>query len=197
AQRAAVHLAVHLLLEAARLGGEGLAAAHPDGRPVGPGARLTGALLAPRLLAAAADFRARLLRLGAGAARIAVRSDDLVDQRLVELVSEGRLGYLELGSSTDHLELHGALLLRLLHRVGRRRRAEFGRRDGLAQRPARRLQRRTDDDLTALRSGHRALDEEEIALGIHLHDLEILGGAAHHAHVAGHPAAFEDAARRL
>src|SRR6185437_5220829 len=197
AQRPAVHLAVHLLLEAARLGGEGLATADPDRRAVGARTRLAGAFLAPGLPAAAADLGARLLRLGAGTAGVAVGGDHLVHQRLVERLAEGRLGHLELAGSAGHLELHGALLLRLLHRVGRRRRADLGGRDGLAQSAPRRLQRRTDDDLAALRTGHGAADEEQIALDIDLHDLEILRRAAHHAHVAGHPPALEHAARGL
>ena len=66
------------------LRGEGAAAADPDRAADRAGARAAGALLRPRLLAAAAHFGARLLRLGAGAAGRAVRGHDLVHQRLVE-----------------------------------------------------------------------------------------------------------------
>src|SRR6185312_15551246 len=74
---------------------------------------------------------------------------------------------------------------------------DLGGRNGLAQRPARRLQRRSDDDLAALGARHCTPNEEEVALGIYLDDLEVLRGAAHHAHVTGHPAALEYAARGL
>jgi hypothetical protein len=50
------------------------------------------ALLLLRLLGGAGDFRTRLLRLGAGAARVAVGNDDLVDQVLAEFAAEDRVG---------------------------------------------------------------------------------------------------------
>src|SRR5882762_1802555 len=56
ADRAAVHLAIHLLREVERLGGEGPAAADADGRAAGAGARLAGAFLRVGLAAAAAHF---------------------------------------------------------------------------------------------------------------------------------------------
>src|SRR5690606_7435819 len=89
--RRAVHLAVDLLPEVARAGREGHAAAAEDRGRQGAVACAT-ALLPLRLLGGAGDFRARLLRLGAGAAGVAVGDDDLVDQVLAELASEHRLG---------------------------------------------------------------------------------------------------------
>ena len=71
-----------------------LAAADPDGRAARAGARLAGALLRVGLAATAAHFGARLLRLGARAAGVAVRGHHLVHQGLVELVAEGGLGHL-------------------------------------------------------------------------------------------------------
>src|ERR1700736_4371097 len=53
--------------------------------PTQMGARLAGALLGVGLSAAPAHFGARLLRLGAGAAGVAIRRQHLVHQRLVEL----------------------------------------------------------------------------------------------------------------
>ena len=72
-------------------------------------ARLARALLAPRLLAAAADFGLGQLRLGAGAARGRVGRQHLVHQRLVEFAAEGRVGDVDLGalgSAIHQLQLH-------------------------------------------------------------------------------------------
>src|SRR5690606_34401262 len=82
--RRTVHLAVDLLREAARLGCEGDAAADEDRRLVGAVAR-TAALLLLELLGGSVDLGARLLCLGAGAARIAVRDHDLVHEVTLEL----------------------------------------------------------------------------------------------------------------
>src|SRR5690606_3787101 len=87
----AVHLAVDLLAEIARACRERHATAAEDRGRQGAMACAT-ALLPLRLLRGAGDFRARLLRLGAGAARVAVGDDDLVDQVLAELAPEHRLG---------------------------------------------------------------------------------------------------------
>src|SRR5690606_22840871 len=90
--RGAVHLAVDLLREAARLGREGHATTDEDRS--GQGAvTCTATLLLLRLLGGAGDFRAGLLRLGAGTAGIAVRDHDLVDQVLAELAAEDLVGY--------------------------------------------------------------------------------------------------------
>src|SRR5690242_1789446 len=54
-----------------------------------------------------------------------------------------------------------------------------------------------DDQPAALRAGHRALDEEQAALGVGADDLEVLLGPVAVAHVAGHLLVLEDAARIL
>src|SRR3546814_4757676 len=89
--RGAVHLAVDLLRETARLGRERHAAADED-RGRQRAMTRTAALLLLRLLGGAADFRARLLRLGAGTARVAVGNDNLVDQVLAEFAAEHGVG---------------------------------------------------------------------------------------------------------
>src|SRR6266403_2422355 len=196
ADRAPVHLAIHLLREVARLGREGPAAADPDGRAAGAGARLTGAFLRVGLAAAAAHFGTRLLRLGTGTAGGAVGRQHLVHQGLVELRTEGAFRHLQFARAIDQLQFHGLLLSRLA-RVLRRCGARFERRHRLALRAARRLQRRAHDDLSALRAGHGTTDQEQISRQIDLHHAQVLGGAAHDAHVTGHATALEHPARRL
>ena len=44
---------------------------------------------------------------------------------------------------------------------------------------------------------NRAADQQQVALGVDLDDLQILDRAANHAHVTGHALALEHAARRL
>jgi len=87
----AVHLAVDLLREAARLGREGHAAADEDRSAVVAVTR-AAALLLLRLLGGAVDFRTGLLRLGARATGVAVGDDDLVDQVLAEVTTEHGVG---------------------------------------------------------------------------------------------------------
>src|SRR5690606_9553260 len=87
--RAAVHLAVHFLAVIARRSGESLAAADPDRAAAGAGTCLTGALLAPGLLAAAGDHGPGFLRLAAGPAARQVGSYHLVHQSFVEFTAEG------------------------------------------------------------------------------------------------------------
>src|SRR5690606_19818861 len=168
--RGAVHLAVDLLREAARLGRERHAAADEDRR----GQRaVTGAaaLLALGLLGGAADFRARLLRLGAGAARVAVGNDHLVDQVFAELAAEDGVGNRQrLFAVAD---------------------GKFHRRLSLC------LARRADDDVAARRARHGALDRDQAALGVDPDHFQALRALAHRTHVAGHLLAREYAARRL
>ena len=59
------------------------------------------------------------------------------------------------------------------------------------------LDGRTNDDAAALVTRNGALDQDQVAIGIDADDFEVLDGAAHVAHVAGHLLALEDAARRL
>ena len=54
-----------------------------------------------------------------------------------------------------------------------------------------------DDNATTLVPRNGALDQQQVALGIDANDFEVLRGAAHVTHVAGHLLALEDAARRL
>ena len=104
--RAAIHLLVHLLLEVARLRGERTATAHPDRRADRAGARRAAAFLRTRLAAAATHFRLGQLGLGARATGVAIRGDDLVHQRFVEFLAEGRVGNRELGAAIDNFEFH-------------------------------------------------------------------------------------------
>ena len=89
AQRGAALLAVDLEGVVARVGAEDDAAAGPDRRARRAGAGAAGALLAPRLGAAAADVAARLGRRGALAAGVELRAHGLVDERAVEARAEG------------------------------------------------------------------------------------------------------------
>ena len=57
------------------------------------------------------------------------------------------------------------------------------------------LDRAADQDGAALGAGHRALDQQQAALGVDRVQREVLGGLAHAAHPAGHLQALEDAAR--
>src|SRR5690606_13920702 len=103
----AVHLAVDLLREAARLGREGDAAADED-RSRQRAMTRTAALLLLRLLGGAADFGAGELRLGAGATGVAVGDDDLVDQVLAEIAAEHVVGDRQLVGATRNGAFHRA-----------------------------------------------------------------------------------------
>src|SRR5690606_11704465 len=103
----AVHLAVDLLREAARLGREGHAAADED-RSRQRAMTRTAALLLVRLLGGAADLGAGELRLGAGATGVAGGDDDLVDQVLAEIATEHCLGNRQLVGATRNGEFHRA-----------------------------------------------------------------------------------------
>src|SRR3546814_17274218 len=129
------------------------------------------ALLLLRLLGGAADFRARLLRLGAGTARVAVGNDNLVDQVLAEFAAE-----------------HGVGNRQLLFAISD---GKFHRRLSLC------LARRTDDHVAARRARHGALDRDQAALGVDPDHLEALRALAHGTHVAGHLLARENATGRL
>src|SRR5690606_33965240 len=59
------------------------------------------------------------------------------------------------------------------------------------------LHGRTDDDVPARRARDRALDRDQVALAVDLHDFEVHRITAHVAHVAGHLLAREHATRRL
>jgi hypothetical protein len=102
--RTAIHLAVDLLREVTRLGSERTATTHPDRAADGAGTRLTGALLAPRLDAAAAHLGLGLLRLRAGTASIAISRDDLVNQRLVEGARKRGVGGIHLAGLRTRIQ---------------------------------------------------------------------------------------------
>src|SRR5690606_10954814 len=95
AHRAAVHLAIDLLREIARLRSKSATAAHPNRTADRAYARLAGALLTPRFRAAAAHFGFRLLRLRARTTGRAIRSHDLVYERFVEFTRKRRIGHLD------------------------------------------------------------------------------------------------------
>src|SRR5690606_15343201 len=92
-QRRAIHLAVHLLRKIARLRRERATAANPDRAADRAGARLAGALLAPRLGAAAAHFGLGLLRLRSGTRSGHVGRDGLVHEGFVVSTRERRVRY--------------------------------------------------------------------------------------------------------
>src|SRR5262249_59318217 len=98
------HLAVHLVREVlVGRTGEDLAAAAPQRAVRLTGARSPGAFLRPRLLVRLIDLAASLLRTRA-AARVGLVSDhDLVDQRLVVLAAEQRVGRRQSGGRVARL----------------------------------------------------------------------------------------------
>ena len=188
-QRRAIHLAVDFLREVTRLGGERATTADPDRAADGAGARLAGALLAPRLDAAAAHFGFGLLRFGARTARRHVGDDDLVHQGFVVLAGERRVGDLDvlrLSTLADELEVHGPSISYFFAGAMRLRLQLRGC-----------LHRRTHDHLTARCARNGAADQQQVALGIDAHDLQVLDGATDLAHVAGHALTEEHATRRL
>src|SRR5207342_3699738 len=169
AHGAAVHLEVDLLLEAARFGREGATAADEDRGRQGAVTR-AAALLLLRLLGGAADFGASLLRLGAGAPRVAESDHDLVHEVLAEIAVEDRVGDRQALAAILDGEFH---VLSLSLGAG------------------------TDDDVAARRAGNGAADRDQAALGINLDDAQVLGALLDEAHVAGHLLAREHAARGL
>src|SRR5687767_795857 len=71
------------------------------------------------------------------------------------------------------------------------------RSDALTLELRRRLHGGTHDHLTARGTGNGAADQQQVALGIDAHDLQILDGATDLAHVAGHALAGKHATRGL
>src|SRR5690606_36334440 len=169
-------------------------AADPNRAADGAHARLTGALLAPRLDAAAAHFGLRLLSLRARTAGCAIRSHNLVHERLVEFTRKRRIGHLEvlrLRTLADQLQIHGGLLLLYPGLL-------LGRSRGfLLRSSSRRFDGRANDHLTARRAGDGTANQQQVALGIDANDLQVLDRATTHAHVARHALTGEDATWRL
>src|SRR5690606_15239987 len=107
------------------------------------------------------------------------------------LLLERNLGTdLVLGGRFDHagrslfMLRSGALLLQ--DRAGERRALRKRQLHGV-----------TNEQPSILRTGHRALHENEAAVGIRAHDFQVLLGALLVAHVAGHLLVLEDLARIL
>src|SRR5690348_15201031 len=105
AQRAAVHLAIDLLREVARLRRERARTTDEDRRTVIAVAG-TAALLLLELLGGARDAGVVQLRLGTGAARVAVSHHHLMHEILAERGAEDRFGNLQ-GLSANHIQFHG------------------------------------------------------------------------------------------
>ena len=84
----AVHLFIQLLTEVLGSGSEGDATGAPDGAADGPGARPTGAFLAPGLTPAAPHFRAGLLLNRALTGSGQISHDRLVYEWLVVLATK-------------------------------------------------------------------------------------------------------------
>src|SRR5262249_43478256 len=91
AERRAIRLAVHLHGVAARLWREGDAAPGPLRRAGRARTRAAGALLAPRLPAAAGDEPAALGRLRPGAPRVQLGANGLVDEVRLHVGAEDAL----------------------------------------------------------------------------------------------------------
>ena len=137
-----------------------------------PGAGAAGALLAPRLRAAAGDEAAGLGAARSGAARVQLRAHRLVDQVRLHLGAEDRASSVR--SST----------------ACRRRRAA----EPLGAATVAHLLL-SDLDEAVLRAGYGALDQQQVPLGVdRVHRQADLRHALA-AHAAGHLHALEDARR--
>ena len=154
AQREPHHLLGRALRVVARLGAVRHTTAAPlrraDRTLTGP----AGALLAPRLGAAAAHLGARLGAVRAGALGRELRGDDLVHHRDVRLDAEDVVGQLD------------GVAVAAVGRLHRER--------GHALHP--RLHRVADEHEAAGRAGDRTLDEQQVALGVALDDFEVERG---------------------
>src|SRR6185436_7468008 len=111
AHRAAVHLAVDLLLEIARTRRERPAAADPQRAADRADAGAARALLLPRLLAAAAHVGAVLLSLRSGASAGEIGRHDLMHERLVERSAERRIRELERATTAFDFYFHRSISL--------------------------------------------------------------------------------------
>src|SRR5262249_53424960 len=104
-ERAAIHLLVDLLREAARTRRERAAAADEDRSTIVAVTR-AAALLLLKLLGRAGQVRTRLLRFRAGAARVAVRDHDLMHEAFGKFAAEHRVGDRQRLLRADYLEFH-------------------------------------------------------------------------------------------
>ena len=168
ADGAAVHLAVHLLGEIARLGGEGPAAADPDGRAARAGARLARALLRVRLAAAAAHF-------GAASSAPWCPSGRRCGTRSTTWCTSASLN-LPPKVASDTCSAAPPLTTSVSWLVTSfppwpgpsTARCRPCRRDGLALGAARGLHGGTHDHLATLGAGHGTADQEQVALEVDL-----------------------------
>ena len=176
------NLLVEFLDVNAGLGAVRHAATTPDGvAPVtDPGA--AGAFLAPRFCAGAGDFADRLGASVAGSLGGIVGDDRLVDGLVALVVVHGcELGLLlALVSAVSVLDCYFHFLNPPLPLLGFLRLFL-----GLA-----------NDDVVAVGTGDGSLDEQQVVVGLHLNDLEVLHRATGLPHVAGHVFALGDVARR-
>ena len=123
-------------------------------------------------------------------ARVGLIGDhDLVHQRLVVFAAEHRVGRVEGAESPPlsliSLQFHGALTLSAALEPACRPRCRRLRDDFLAG------PRLGADDTSRPRAGNRALHQQQLALGVDAHDLEVLHGALDVAEVARHALARE------
>ena len=125
-----------------------------------------------------------------------IGGDDLVHQRLVVVAAErgvgrghrcGRLALL-----VDELEFHVAAAASFPYRLGAGFAAGAPSDCGRASHAP-----SAHRDVAAARAGHRAADQQQLALGIDAHDLEVLHGALPAPRWPGHALAGEHAARVL
>ena len=170
AQRQLHHLLRGLLAVAARFGAEGHAAARPLGRPARALAGTARALLPPRLLATAAHLGPGLRALRAGPGGGQLRRHHLVQHGHVGLDAEDGVVELDGAAAAPAIVRTSTSATATAHPSPRRGSAR-GRRG----------------------AGHRALDEQEVALGVGLDDLQVQRGHPLMADAAGHPRALEHA----
>src|SRR5690606_26547416 len=105
AQSSAIHLLVQLLVMIAGGRSKGHTTATPDRTTSGTGTSTTGALLTPWALTATSDIGTGLLTLGTLTAASHVGHNCLVNQSLVELATEGRIGHFD-RLSAIYIQLH-------------------------------------------------------------------------------------------
>src|SRR5690606_33252987 len=155
------------------------AAATPDGRADGAGTGAPGALLTPRFLATATNFRAGFLRTATLAGRRHIRGYYLMHQIFVVLTGKGRVrdGYLFIRATVTglgNIQFHCSPLSGILD-----------------------LDRGANDHVATGSPGNCTLDQQQVALGVDADDLQRLHGHLLGPHVAGHLLALEYAARGL
>ncbi len=155
-----------------RTSSKGNATATPDRTTSGTRTRAAGTLLTPRTLATTGDIGTAFLLLAALTTTSHVGNYSLVHEGLVELATKGAIGDFD-GLSAINIQLHVNSPLTAS------------------------LDGRTHENVATGRTGHCALDQQEVALGIDTHDFQGLHGYALGAHVPGHLFALEYTTRSL